>query len=186
MKKRQELKLKLKSLAVEIRKLKSTRKQCKSGYVPGLEAARERFRINHIAYCLLRGRTMDKIERGRSLESMNNFYTRRIEEIMDEYKKMYVLVRKDLPGTQPAVQAGHALAEYLIEYPKCGWTNGTLIYLGVENEEELLDRVQQIIDRGIKFSIFEEPDLNMQVTAFAAFDCPDKKLEKLFKNLNLL
>jgi len=87
MKKIKELKLKLKSLAVEIRELKATRKQCEFGYVPGLEAARERFRINHIAYCLLRGRTMDQIERGRSLEDLNNFYTRKIEEIMEEYRE---------------------------------------------------------------------------------------------------
>jgi len=87
MKKIKELKLELKSLAVEIRGLKLTRKQCEFGYVPGLEAVRERFRIHHIAYCLLRGKTMDQIERGRVLEDLNSFYTRRIKEIMGEYRE---------------------------------------------------------------------------------------------------
>lgn len=52
-------------------------------------------------------------------------------------QKMYVLVRKDLPKTYQAVQAGHALAEYLLHSLSCSWDNGTLIYLGVRDEEEL-------------------------------------------------
>ncbi|MBX7222917.1 MAG: peptidyl-tRNA hydrolase [Blastocatellia bacterium] len=30
--------------------------------------------------------------------------------------KLYILVRRDLPGTQPAVQACHALAELMMEW----------------------------------------------------------------------
>jgi hypothetical protein len=46
-------------------------------------------------------------------------------------------VRKDLSKSQQAVQAGHALAEYLLHGPSTAWQNGTLIYLGVKNENEL-------------------------------------------------
>ena len=51
--------------------------------------------------------------------------------------KLYVLVRKDLPKSQQAVQAGHAVAEYLLRGPSTVWGNGTLVYLGVRNEHEL-------------------------------------------------
>jgi hypothetical protein len=56
------LKAELKVLAVEIRQLKSTRKQCKNGYVSGLGNKQNEFRIKHIARCLLRGRTLEQIE----------------------------------------------------------------------------------------------------------------------------
>ena len=51
--------------------------------------------------------------------------------------KLYALVRKDLSPSQRAVQAGHAVAEWLLRGPKTDWDNGTLIYLGVRNEDEL-------------------------------------------------
>ena len=46
-------------------------------------------------------------------------------------KKMYVLVRKDLPSTYRMVQGAHAVAEYLLRYPDTEWKNGTLVFLGV-------------------------------------------------------
>jgi len=52
-------------------------------------------------------------------------------------KKLYVLVRKDLSVSQRAVQAGHAVAEWLLHGPETKWNNGTLIYLGVKHEMEL-------------------------------------------------
>jgi len=107
---------------------------------------------------------------------------------------MYVLVRKDLPGTQPAVQAGHALAQYLLEHPdmvgfegKDIWVNGTLIYLGIPNKSDLIDWVVKMQEReDISYSEFFEPDIGDELTAVAALDYPDGRLEKLFKNLDLL
>jgi len=52
-------------------------------------------------------------------------------------QKLYILVRKDLSKSQQAVQGGHAVAEYLLHGPSTAWTNGTLVYLGVRNENEL-------------------------------------------------
>ena len=52
-------------------------------------------------------------------------------------RKLYVLVRKDLSKSQQAVQGGHALAEYLLRGPTTLWDNGTLVYLGVRNENDL-------------------------------------------------
>lgn len=51
--------------------------------------------------------------------------------------KMFVLTRRDLPKSYQAVQAGHAVAELLLRGQPNGWDNGTLVYLGVDNEDEL-------------------------------------------------
>jgi hypothetical protein len=56
-----KMKADLKSLAKEIRTLKSTRKEHK-GHPPGLYSAQHTFRSGHIAYCMLRGRKLEEIE----------------------------------------------------------------------------------------------------------------------------
>lgn len=56
-----KMKADLKILATDIRTFKSKRKELK-GYVPGLENAQFQYRSKHIAYCLLRGRTLEQIE----------------------------------------------------------------------------------------------------------------------------
>lgn len=73
-----KLKAELKVLALEIRQLKSTRKQCKFGYVSGLGYAQNEFRIKHIARCMLRGRTLEQIEpKLRDPNDMNHAYVRK-------------------------------------------------------------------------------------------------------------
>jgi len=72
-----KIKADLKVLALEIRNLKSKRKELK-GYVPGLGSTQEQFRIKHIARCLLRGRTLEQIEpKLREPESYSNKYVRK-------------------------------------------------------------------------------------------------------------
>lgn len=94
--------------------------------------------------------------------------------------KLYVLVRLDLEKSSPAVQAGHAVAEFMLKNPDSKWRNSYLIYLGVKN----LDRLEQIVWRLEKerdIIKFHEPDLNDQLTAIAI-----ESDHKLFKNLRLL
>jgi len=52
-------------------------------------------------------------------------------------KKLFVLVRRDLSKSQQGIQAGHALAEYLLRGPSTFWENGILVYLSVKDETNL-------------------------------------------------
>ena len=67
-----KLKAELKVLAVEIRTLKSKRKESRNGYVEGLYSAQQQFRIKHIARCMLRGRKLEEIES--KLKDPNGFH----------------------------------------------------------------------------------------------------------------
>ena len=85
-------------------------------------------------------------------------------------KKLYVLVRKDLSRSQQAVQAGHAVAEYLKQHPNTEWQNGTLVYLVVYNERHLADMAKQLLGEGYAAKDivgFHEPDRDNEMTAFA-------------------
>jgi len=96
-------------------------------------------------------------------------------------KKLYVIVRKDLTTSQMAVQAGHAVAEYLLHSHFFRWQNETLIYLGVKNLNQLEKLKYKLGIENIKYIEFREPDLNNEVTAIASdIDC------KHFERLNLI
>jgi hypothetical protein len=101
---------------------------------------------------------------------------------------MYVLVRNDLPGAQPAVQAGHALAEFLLKHriDPGEWRNGTLVYLAVPNEFTLQMWQEILESKKIRHSYFEEPDIGGQMTAVCVLDYPDQSLKALFSPLKLL
>ena len=94
------------------------------------------------------------------------------------HQKLYVLVRKDLSRSQQAVQAGHAVAEYLLRGPSSSWGNGTLVYLGVRNKHELETWQEEISSAGYEIIPFYEPDRNNEMTSFAT-ECNSKLLEEL-------
>ena len=95
-------------------------------------------------------------------------------------KKLFVLVRADLPLNYGAVQAGHAVAEFVLNRPN-SWSNEILIYLKVKS----LFQMQIIRDRFVKEKIdfieFKEPDLNNEITAIAT-----THENNIIKKLNLL
>jgi hypothetical protein len=93
--------------------------------------------------------------------------------------RLYVLVRKDLPESYRAIQAGHAVAEWLLH--DRSWNNETLIYLTTKDESTLNRWVDKLDFRGIKWVGFREPDLGNQLTAIAALSDG-----RIFKNLELL
>lgn len=98
-------------------------------------------------------------------------------------KRMYIFCRKDLRKNYQAVQAGHALAQFLIQHPSQAkeWNNHTLIYLGVENEQELIREYEYMKSHNLICEIFSEPDIGNQYTAFATYTEP-----KYMENKKLL
>jgi peptidyl-tRNA hydrolase len=94
-------------------------------------------------------------------------------------KKLYVCVRKDLSHSQRAVQAGHALAEYMLNSSE--WKNSTLVYLGVKGLNQLENLKRKLEYAEIEHYAFTEPDLDNQITALAS-----DRSSTIFDKLNLL
>lgn len=99
------------------------------------------------------------------------------------HKKLYILIRKDLAPAYQAVQAGHAVAAWLLRNPgqAAEWGNHTLIYLQIDNEEELQYWGEKLDRRGLEWTGFREPDIDNQLTAIACYSNG-----KPFANLKLL
>jgi hypothetical protein len=93
--------------------------------------------------------------------------------------RLYVLVRKDLAPSYRAVQAGHAVAEWLLHNQS--WKNGTLIYLGVPSEFSLYRWADKLDRKDIRWVGFREPDIGNQLTAIAV-----ENDGRMFRNLELL
>lgn len=98
---------------------------------------------------------------------------------MNMSRRLYVLVRKDLPSkAYCAVQAGHAVAEFM-KIDNCeSWENETLIYLTVPNIDKLMSVYNSLTSQT---ALFVEPDLNDEPTAFATVEH-----NPVFDNLRLL
>lgn len=95
--------------------------------------------------------------------------------------KLYTLVRNDLGKSYAAVQASHAVAEFLLRGPKTEWDNGTMVLLGVKDKQELEKWTKKLTYKGIAWVGFKEPDLEgCQLTAISAVGTGE-----VFKNLNL-
>jgi peptidyl-tRNA hydrolase len=96
--------------------------------------------------------------------------------------KLFVIVRKDLSTSQRAVQAGHAVAAYLLHGSFLRrWQNETLIYLGVKGLKQLENLKRKFEMNGINYIEFREPDLNNETTAITT------DIENVFvERLNLL
>lgn len=114
--------------------------------------------------------------------------------------RLYVLSRLDLPGTQPYVQAIHAVAAWChnescrhrwdgrdVTTAPWRWNNEVLVVLGVRDEQELREWYERLRVRGPGQLVeqgavaFHEPFYDNQMTAFA---CVGKREE--FDGLPLL
>ena len=84
--------------------------------------------------------------------------------------RIYTLTRKDMSQGQKAVQSGHALAQYIIDFNphKTGlWDNGSIINLELGSEKSLKKWIRKLEELNIDFSIFREPDMNHEITSIA-------------------
>ncbi len=99
---------------------------------------------------------------------------------MQQLNRLYVLVREDLGPSYSAVQAGHAVAQYMLEYPD-SWRNYTLVYLKVKDEQTLLEWRDKMIMRGQPYALFREPDIQNEATAVAV-----QSTGNIFNKLKLL
>lgn len=95
-------------------------------------------------------------------------------------KKLFVLVRTDLNPAYRAVQAGHAVAEFVLNRPNT-WANEILVYLGVKSLFSLEVIKDKFEKQQIDYVEFREPDLENQLTAIATVN-----ENKIVTNLNLL
>ena len=98
-------------------------------------------------------------------------------------EKIYVVTRQDLSPGQQAVQAAHALTEFLVEHPEVAsqWhtTSNTLALLAVQNEEILRRLKSKARQRKLKHSAFFEPDQDNAMTAVAFEPCAKALVREL-------
>ena len=84
-----------------------------------------------------------------------------------------------MPLAYQGVQAGHAVAEWMIKNPNQQWNNQTLVYLSVENEDKLADWADKLSRRDEEYVQFVEPDIGNEVTALAVAPTNTKLFNKL-------
>lgn len=89
---------------------------------------------------------------------------------MTQVKKLTIVTRKDLnPGYQ-ATQAIHGAVQFIFEHPKIAkewYKDPYLAVLSIQDENSLKKLISKAKEKGIKVSIFHEPDIDNQITAIA-------------------
>ena len=89
-----------------------------------------------------------------------------------------MLINDKLDKVYGCVQGGHAVAQWLIDNKDTQqWNNQYLIYLSADIEKWIF----KLNLKGIKFSVFNEPDLDNIPTALAV-----EGNDNLFRNLKLM
>lgn len=101
---------------------------------------------------------------------------------MKPNQKLYLVSHKGLlPGAQ-AVQACHALREFVAHHSQADreWyeKSNHLCFLTVDNEEQLTSLMKIAIDRKIRWAAFQEPAMGMAYTA-VAFEATDEVMALL-------
>lgn len=107
----------------------------------------------------------------------------RYQESVTGKKRVYVFVRTDISVPQQAVQAAHAAyqAGCLFLKPE---DIPSLILLGVDNKEALVETSKYLDKNNIKYYLFEEPHYNMGYSAIGT-ECLLAKDWGLFQSYSL-
>jgi hypothetical protein len=99
---------------------------------------------------------------------------------------VYAAVRRDLSGSQQAVQAIHAAVEAArLGLITADGEHPHLVLLGVADEESLLILERRLRLEGVGVARFVEPDLGDSVTAIAT-EPIDRDRTRLFRRIPLL
>lgn len=99
--------------------------------------------------------------------------------------KLYLVTRQDLPPGQQAVQACHAMTEFLIEHKNEAklWhdTSNYLALLSVPDEQSLCKLVDKAHEHDLCLSLFHEFDRDGELTAVAF----ESRAKQLLRNVKL-
>jgi hypothetical protein len=96
----------------------------------------------------------------------------------------YILVRSDLPKEHQVVQASHAAikAAKKFGHPEI---HQNLVVCHVKDENELIHWSRILFGNDVDYQMFQESDMDNQVTALATEHVQGEK-RKIFKKLRLL
>lgn len=89
---------------------------------------------------------------------------------MTQVQKLTIVTRKDLTAGYQTTQAIHAAIQFTFEYPEISkewYKDPYLAVLSTQDENSLKKLISKAKDKGIKVSIFREPDIDNQITAIA-------------------
>ena len=118
---------------------------------------------------------------------MNNQIARS-NSIKNSKDKLIVVTRRDIHVGYQSVQSAHAGIEFQHEFPQIAqkWhnTSNYLVFLTTDDEFHLERIIQKAIRKGIKISVFREPDIGNQITAVALE--PSDATKKITSHLPLL
>ena len=84
-----------------------------------------------------------------------------------QIRYIYVIVRRDLSGSQVTVQAVHAAIESARKFIKSDDVHPHLVLCGVSSIIKLLNAEQYLKDIGVEYCVFCEPDIGNEPTAIA-------------------
>ena len=99
-----------------------------------------------------------------------------------------IIVRSDLEPGYKVVQSAHALADFAVKFDSefKQWQLGSNYLCCLEASQDKIDKIlYKLKDLGIKYEVFHEPDIGLQMTAVAIEAISREQHKKLFKNLQL-